>query len=182
MDIQVFAEGNDIKFIKDYIAFLQLPRERLLADNTEGWTNLKKVKPRLDEASDKSFTNLVIFDANGNVDTRRQEILAEKDRLNVEFELFLFPDNQSNGMVETLLLSIIPDAQLPLLNCFDAYCNEIQQINPNIQFSLKSKFYAYLEATGQPNIKKVNFLDTNYWDLKSNSLQNLRDFLRSHIY
>lgn len=125
---------------------------------------------------------MVIFDANGNVDTRRQEIFAEKDRLNVEFELFLFPDNQSNGMVETLLLSIIPDAQLPLLNCFDAYCNEIQQINPNIQFSLKSKFYAYLEATGQPNIKKVNFLDTNYWDLKSNSLQNLRDFLRSHIY
>ena len=54
MDIQVFAEGNDIKFIKDYIAFLQLPRERLLADNTEGWTNLKKVKPRLDEASDKT--------------------------------------------------------------------------------------------------------------------------------
>lgn len=40
MDIQVFAEGNDIKFIKDYIAILQLPRERLLADNTEGWTNL----------------------------------------------------------------------------------------------------------------------------------------------
>lgn len=182
MNIQVFAEGSDIKFIRDYIIFLQLPYERLLTDITEGWTNLKNVKPRLNEASDKGFTILVVFDANGNENARRQEILAEGDRLSVQFELFLFPDDHSNGMVETLLLNIIPEAQQPLLDCFDNYCHSIHQINPNIQFSLKSKFYAYLEATGQPNMKKVNFLDTRYWDLTSNNLNSLRDFLRNHIH
>ena len=86
-------------------------------------------------------------------------------------------------MVETLLLDIVPEAQKPFLDCFDAYWNSIQQLNPNFKFSFKSKFFAYLEATGQNHkMKEINFLDNNHWNLNSPALDNLKAFLYKNIH
>ena len=94
----------------------------------------------------------------------------------------MFPNNITTGMVETLLIDIIPESKKPLLACFDDYCLNIHKINPDIKFSLKSKFFAYLEATEQPlNMEKINFKNEQFWDLNHPAMNNLKSFLFNNI-
>ncbi len=182
MEIQIFAEGQDLKFIQDYIKFLNLPVTKLHSVKTEGWTNLPLVKRKFEEATDKGVKNLVIFDGNGNYTDRRVELTQIAGKLGINFELFLFPNNASNGIVEDLLITTIPHENHPFINCFHQYCDSVRQINPKVIFSPKSAFFAYIEATGQPQkMEKVNFADPIFWDLKSATLDNLKVFLQQHI-
>jgi hypothetical protein len=182
MEVQIFAEGNDIKFVQDYITSLNLPANPIHIVKTEGWTKLPLVVSKFKEATNKGVKNLVFFDANGNYAQRKAQILAQKAALSIDFELFLFPDDASSGMVEDLIIQTIPNAQQPIITCFNNYCAAVHAINPNIIFSLKSKFFAYIEATGQPlNMKKIDFKNQAYWDLTHAALNPLKNFLEAQI-
>jgi hypothetical protein len=178
MELQVFAEGFDIKFLNDYISFLNLPISRLICNKTEGWTNLPFVASKFQEASNKQVKNIVIFDANGNFQERRNKIFELANLHQIEFELFLFPDNNSSGCFEDLLLKLVRNKMQFILNCFNTYCQCINNNNLNFNMPLKSKVFAYLEATQQPlKIEKVNFSNNEFWNLNHEELIPLKSFI-----
>ncbi|MEJ7685063.1 MAG: hypothetical protein WKG06_45905 [Segetibacter sp.] len=181
--LQYFAEGNDIKFLEDYITFLNLGIPQKFGIPTEGWTKLPKVANRFHEASNKGGVNIVIFDADNDTEARRKELLEKREQLGIEFELFLFPDDTITGCVENLLLNIINPKYQNILNCFDNYCNCISNGNiPIAMPPIKSKFYSFIEASGQgTNMKDVDFTNNDYGNLSHPSLNGLKAFIENSI-
>ncbi|WP_462251828.1 DUF3226 domain-containing protein [Ferruginibacter sp.] len=173
------VEGNDIKFIHDYILFLKLKIETLTQTPTGGWTNLHLVSNKFQEVSDKQGQNIVIFDADEDAEQRKLDLQRRAAELNIQFDLFLFPDNTSSGEIEDLLLKIINPKYSDFTDCFDGYIECINNCeNPVHAKIMKSKIFAYLECTNQQtNLTKVDFLNTEYWDLNNPALNPLKVFL-----
>ncbi|EMH20341.1 DUF3226 domain-containing protein [Helicobacter pylori] len=110
-------------------------------------------------------------------------------------QIFLFPNNQDDGDLETLLLEIAKHDEF--LKCFEGYleCIKSKEHYKPIKNIRKNMLYAYLEALGLENLTKTNigvFDDKGkikeehqeeYEKLKeaidfsSNSLIPLKDFL-----
>ncbi|RVZ38422.1 hypothetical protein EC545_01845 [Helicobacter pylori] len=110
-------------------------------------------------------------------------------------QIFLFPNNQDDGDLETLLLKIAKHDEF--LKCFEGYleCIKSKEHYKPIKNIRKNMLYAYLEALGLENLTKTNigvFDDKGkikekhkeeYEKLKeaidfsSNSLIPLKDFL-----
>ena len=66
--------------------------------------------------SDQGGVNLVIFDADKDVEARRKELEAIKEQYNVNFELFLLPNNKDKGALEDLLENIINPNNRPIFD------------------------------------------------------------------
>ncbi len=73
--------------------------------------------------------------------------------------IFLFPNNQNDGDLETLLLKIAKHDEF--LKCFEKYleCIKSKEHYEPIKNIRKSKWYAYLEALGLENLTKINIFD-----------------------
>ncbi|WQT12637.1 hypothetical protein E5A83_01810 [Helicobacter pylori] len=71
-------------------------------------------------------------------------------------QIFLFPNNQDDGDLETLLLKIAKHDEF--LKCFEGYleCIKSKEHYKPIKNIRKSKWYAYLEALGLENLTKTN--------------------------
>ncbi|QQW68710.1 DUF3226 domain-containing protein [Helicobacter pylori] len=71
-------------------------------------------------------------------------------------QIFLFPNNQDDGDLETLLLEIAKHDEF--LKCFEGYleCIKSKEHYKPIKNIRKSKWYAYLEAFGLENLTKTN--------------------------
>ncbi len=74
-------------------------------------------------------------------------------------QIFLFPNNQNNGDLETLLLKIAKHDEF--LKCFEKYleCIKSKEHYEPIKNIRKSKWYAYLEALGLENLTNINIFD-----------------------
>ena len=95
--INIYVEGNaDVKFLSDYVEYLglgQLSKSIEIKNNTAkaslkkndganvfingigGWTNVQNVLPNIQSTLDDGGKVLVVFDADSEPDTRREEIL-----------------------------------------------------------------------------------------------------------
>lgn len=103
--------------------------------------------------SDDGGVNLVIFDADDDCEKRRKELLEWKNKVGVEFELFLFPDDKAAGELEDLLEQIINSDNRPVMNCWRMYEDSLKDIilpwkggMPLTIPAKKTKIYAYLEV------------------------------------
>ncbi|EJC39302.1 hypothetical protein HPHPP28B_0376 [Helicobacter pylori Hp P-28b] len=110
-------------------------------------------------------------------------------------QIFLFPNNQDDGDLETLLLKIAKHDEF--LKCFEGYleCIKSKEYYKPIKNIRKNMLYAYLEALGLENLTKTNIdvfdskgkIKEKYKeeyeklkevvDFNSNSLIPLKDFL-----
>ncbi|GAA8375832.1 hypothetical protein HpDR4_27190 [Helicobacter pylori] len=111
-------------------------------------------------------------------------------------QIFLFPNNQDDGDLETLLLEIAKHDEF--LKCFEGYleCIKSKEHHEPITNIRKNMLYAYLEALGLENLTKTNIdvfdskgkikskYEENYKklteeviDFSSNSLIPLKNFL-----
>ena len=103
-DFLIVVEGDaDKRFISQYICHLfgyTIPDVQIL--KTNGKDNLKGSASinRMRSMTDQGGINLVIFDADKDFNIRKQEITEWKHKNNLEFELFLFPDNGNIGELE----------------------------------------------------------------------------------
>ncbi|WP_121502120.1 DUF3226 domain-containing protein [Helicobacter pylori] len=68
-------------------------------------------------------------------------------------QIFLFPNNQDDGDLETLLLEITKHDDF--LKCFEGYFKSKEHYKP-IKRIRKNKWHAYLEALGLENLTKTN--------------------------
>ncbi len=146
-EILIFVEGpSDKVFLEVYLYFLEdLPIKNFKVQNIEGKDNLSK---RLLEI-EKYDKTLIIFDADKNYESNKKEILkvVSKTKQTIsEEQIFLFPNNQDDGDLETLLLEIAKHDEF--LKCFEEYleCIKSKEHYKPIKNIRKNMLYAYLEV------------------------------------
>ena len=205
---RIFVEGDaDKKFISDYYHHLfqeKAPQYSinhtgdLKGEKTGGYKKLSDEinirEMRINE--DQGGVNLVIFDADKDVEARRKELEAIKEQYNVNFELFLLPNNKDKGALEDLLENIINPNNRPIFDCWENYEKELVTLDipgrtppPLTTPAKKTKIYGYLEALlGESNtqkelIKEVNrnYENTQHWNLDAEYLEPLKEFLENNL-
>ncbi len=167
----------------------------------------KNIKSILNNEDHRYKQVCIIFDADikkenqesdAGFDNKLKHIRKEFKEKEIDFpkeQIFLFPNNQDDGDLETLLLEIAKHDDF--LKCFEGYleCIKSKKHYKPIKNIRKSKWYAYLEALGLENLTKTNIdvfdgkgkIKEKYKeeyeklkeviDFNSNSLIPLKDFL-----
>jgi len=160
---------------------------------TGGYTNLDQFAVQMQRNIDNGIKNLVIFDADfpkeGGFEKRQAELLNLKEKEKVDFELFLFPNNQDDGTFEHLLEHLATEEHKGLLECFEGYESCIRgRNNPKyVSPDQKAKMYAYVSTQTDPNDIKMfkkgdwRFNQTDLWNLDVDYLTPLKDFLSSNL-
>ncbi len=151
-EILIFVEGpSDRFFLEIYLLYLyfqeKFPIKNFKVQNIDGKGNLSK---RLFEI-EKYDKTLIIFDADKDYESNKKEILkvVSKTKQTIsEEQIFLFPNNQDDGDLETLLSEIANHKEF--INCFESYldCIKKKEHYKPIKNIRKSMWYAYLEALG----------------------------------
>ena len=203
----IIVEGDaDKKFMKDYYHHLfqeNAPNNSIihtgeLKNETGGYNklayeiNLHQMRINTDQGG----TNLVIFDADENIEARRKELLSIKEQFDVEFELFLLPNDKDAGALEDLLENIINPNNRPIFDCWEDYEKALVELDipgrtppPLTTPAKKTKIYGYLEALLGPTkeekelIKERNrkYDNTMHWDLDAGYLDPLKKFLEKRL-
>lgn len=191
----IITEGKDEIFIREYLGSLGHEYKIDFATySIGGWTNIKLSEPIIKRYIDEGNTVVLVFDADsdstgGGHEQRLNDINSDLTDIDINIDSFLFPNDTDDGDFETLLERIsVPDRN-SVFNCFDAYeacvkalkTDELKFITP----IRKSRIFAYIETF--PETKKIKnkeikdgtyfFKNTSYWDLNSDALIPLRDFL-----
>ncbi|ERA58916.1 hypothetical protein HMPREF1398_00753 [Helicobacter pylori GAM117Ai] len=110
----------------------------------------------------------IIFDADikeenqesdAGFDNKLKHIYEKFKEKGIDFlkeQIFLFPNNQDDGDLETLLLEIAKHDEF--LKCFEGYleCIKSKEHYKPIKNIIKNMLYAYLEALGLENLTKTN--------------------------
>ncbi|AFI02153.1 hypothetical protein HPPC18_01845 [Helicobacter pylori PeCan18] len=146
-EILIFVEGpSDKVFLEVYLYFLEdFPIKNFKVKDVKGKDNLSK---RLLEI-EKYDKTLIIFDANKDYESNKKEILtvvSKRKQTISEEQIFLFPNNQDDGDLETLLLEIAKHDEF--LKCFESYleCIKSKEHHEPIKNIRKNMLYAYLEV------------------------------------
>ncbi|MCQ2746848.1 hypothetical protein JT084_03120 [Helicobacter pylori] len=142
-EILIFVEGpSDKVFLEVYLYFLEdIPIKNFKVKDVTGKDNLSK---RLLEI-EKYDKTLIIFDADKDYESNKKEILSKTQQKITEEQIFLFPNNQDDGDLETLLLEIAKHDDF--LKCFEGYleCIKSKEHHEPIKNIRKNMWYAYLE-------------------------------------
>lgn len=209
--IKIFVEGiADAKFIKDFVAFhyqvtLAISEKNKFQhgdiidiggkDGVLNSEQLAFLKPIFQMNTDQGGKNIVILDADdehnqGGYSIRKASVETIIEQENLAISFFLFPNNNDNGDLESLLFEIINPINLPIFDCWNSYeeCLRSVQI-PEREIPLttpanKTKAYAYLEAllgsskSEKDKIKERNrdYQNIEHWNLNASYLQPLKTF------
>lgn len=153
-EILIFVEGpSDKVFLEVYLYFLEdIPIKNFNVRSTNGKDKLPKLSLEIEQYA----KTLIIFDADKDYESNKKEILSKTQQKITEEQIFLFPNNQDDGDLETLLLEIAKHDDF--LKCFEGYleCIKSKEHYKPIKNIRKSKWYAYLEALGLENLTKTN--------------------------
>ncbi|WP_319505565.1 DUF3226 domain-containing protein [Bacteroides graminisolvens] len=190
-DKETTNEGHFVRHIAELIYAGDSKEIEIVG--TGGYTNLDQFAVQMQRNTDNGIKNLVIFDADfpkeGGFEKRNLKLLNLKEKEKVDFELFLFPNNQDNGTFEHLLEHLATEEHKGLLECFEGYesCirgrNNPKYVSPN----QKAKMYAYVSTQTDPNDIKMfkkgdwRFNQADLWNLEVDYLTPLKDFLSSHL-
>lgn len=205
----ILTEGiADIIFLRDYLTFLNPQLEivepsrkekgkviKLKADNqiitirfTDGYTNIQNQKSTIEQFEDKMNKILVIQDADdnsknhGGYKNRIEYLNSIKDAENIKFETFLFPNNNDDGDLETLLLRIVEPQKFNSINInYKNYAQLEGKLGYGYEKELledKSIVFNYLRTQyGMSNSSERNrvYCQTS-WQFGSNNLEKLKTF------
>lgn len=195
--IRIFVEGRDSQFVDKYLSSLLGKNENTWEIiRAGGYTKLHLLDQQFKENTERGGLNLIIFDADrpdngGGYESRKLYLQNKMQELSISAQLFLFPNNQEDGDFEQLLEHIVNNEHSCLLRCFESYESCISRhkdenglpkyIIPN----RKAKIYAYLESIKKSkkeaerfkNEKDFFFDRTEYWNLESEYLLPLKEFL-----
>lgn len=205
MKANIFVEGlSDQRLIEQYCSYLK-SNGHVSADvevevqKVGGWSVIDTRQGEVFRNNMKrnaSGKNLIIFDADTDPVQRKKDILSWKQKYDINFEVFLFPNSSDPGAVETLLERIINPANQCVIDCWHEYEKQLGEQHiawktpprPTCP-SEKSKIYAYLEAlvgttkSAKERIKDPNrdFTIPEHWDLDAPAIQPLKEFLVANL-
>ncbi|WQT43783.1 hypothetical protein KVC87_01900 [Helicobacter pylori] len=176
--ILIYTEGkSDRNFLGWYLNFLKYKdhfdifdiegKDKLISDEF-----LEKIDKILNNKHQTYKQVCIIFDADkkesqesdAGFDNKLEHICKELKEKRIDFpreQIFLFPNNQDDGDLETLLLEIANYKEF--INCFESYldCIKKKEHYKPIKNIRKNMLYAYLEELGLENLyTKKNIFDT----------------------
>lgn len=191
---------NEQDFIEKVIS-LYFPKKEFGKDylvvGVGGWTNLPNVVSEFKQNTDDGGNNLVVFDADtsqnsGGFIKRKEEIEVLKKQEELDFGLFLWPENCSDGDFEMLLSQIINEKHRCLLDCFEKFEKDIRAHDPKeekyITPGRKAKMYTYLDLHKKSGIEQEMikkgfglFNNSEYWNLNAEAISPLVDFFARYF-
>lgn len=205
MKAYIVVEGvSDKRLIEQYCSVLKSAGQikadiEIEVQKVGGWTTIDSPSGEVYRNNMKRNTsgkNLIIFDADAAPVQRSSDILTWKQKYDINFELFLFPNNSDPGAIETLLEGIINPINQCVIDCWHEYERNLEKQHiawktppqPTCP-SEKSKIYGYLEAlvgttkSEKELIKdqKRDFTIPEHWDLNAQAIQPLKEFLVAHL-
>ena len=160
--VKIIVEGiADEKFLKDYFQHIfsesEISDEEIIVSG--GWTHINSqknqgetIRNHMQRNTADDGVNFMIFDADEDFATRKNVIEQWKAENHLNFELFLFPNNNDSGDLEHLLEKIITDQNQPIFDCWERYETCLQEHASKIIGKKmttpprKTKIYGYLEA------------------------------------
>jgi len=134
-----------------------------------------------------NFKTLFILDADApNFKETKESLIKNFGDENVqlpESDIFLLPDDSSDGCLENLLVQIVGDQSQSIFECFESYKDCIRNLNPGYtKPDLKTKIYAYSEIiTKSGNERSRDYTDPEVWNLNHEALKPLTNFLKTHL-
>ncbi len=180
--ILIYTEGkSDRNFLGRYLNFLKC-EDRFDIFDIEGKDKL--ILGEFPEIIEKILKNkhqtykqvCIIFDADkkesqesdAGFDNKLKHICERFKEKGINFpreQIFLFPNNQDDGDLETLLLKIANHKEF--INCFESYldCIKKKEHYKPIKNIRKSKWYTYLEALGLEKFFQYT------WDTKKKNIK-----------
>ena len=182
----IFVEGKTDKvFVEQYfyhVFGVSIPKDFVVPTNAK-------------DNRQNGGKNLVIFDADDDVEKRRTELLSWKEKENLDFELFLIPNDKEAGALETLLENIINPNNEPIFKCWDKYESDLGQLKikgrttPLTVPGKKAKIYAYLSALlGKSDdeqklaqTERRDYRNPLHWNLDAEYLEPLKEFLQKWL-
>ena len=209
--INIFIEAKDKKtpeyeFLKAILNNMGIPSDSYNLIPTNGYKNLMDSvdASNINEMranTDVGEKNIVVFDADtetnqGGFAIRREELLKRKTELGLEFELFLWPDNKSDGDVEILMESIARKDLYPeFFDCFGKYerCISKRRDEEGAPFystpNRKGKLHTYFTSLPVSKTKKRRvgsgswlWDNADIWNLDSASLIPIKEFLSNFFH
>ncbi len=138
--------------------------------------------------------NIVVFDADyTNQDNGNKGINACKQKLNsiktdkkIDFNYYVWPDDKSDGEIETLLRKLVPQDKEVVFECIDKHQECLKATNiENLRVAdLKTKIGYYLyTAKQQSEGRNRDYKNSDFWnmDTENTFLKHFIDFLRQNI-
>lgn len=183
MGLKIFVEGDtDKRLIEDYIKYLKLntPADIIY---TGGKDKINTQIPTIKRFIDQDDLIAIIFDADKDFNARINELNTIKEEHKINFDTFLFPNNNDSGDIEDLLLNIFNTKYQDIFDCLNAYESCLKK-NSNYKIPIKKgKIYGFLDAVlsekeeDKAKDKKRDFLNYDHWDLNHDYIQPLKEFL-----
>lgn len=197
---QAEKSGKETTDEKDFVEkFIQhhFPKYKLSKDyevfGTGGKDKLHKFQTILQENTFNGGINLVIYDADshhngGGYSKRKIHYNTHKKTLDIEFDLFLWANNHSDGDFETMLMQIILPKHKGLIDSFNQYAKRIRRMSRGkIKYKIpgnKGCIHSYISAMPMKRKEKElfakgywGFENKDYWNLDSEYLLPLKKFL-----
>ena len=197
--IRIFIEAkkkdtSEYKFLDTYIhGHLAVDRTLYSIECVDGKDNLTNAANKFLENTIEGGINLLIFDADspangGGYEIRKNELQAKLDELGIIAEIFLFPNNNDDGMFENLLEKVaLTDRYQRFFDCFSDYeaCLGDDYRHPDV----KAKVFTYISSMktlSQGKWKRLGsgdwqFANSDYWNLNDEYLNPLNAFLTNYL-
>lgn len=178
--MHIFVEGSSDKiFLEMLCSYLNINAEYTITSSKDNLINTVKIK--------KYDNPVIIFDADNDFQNSVNNIKNQIEIIDstISPKIFLFPDNENTGNLETLLEDIC--IYTDIKDCFIKYKTCIQTIaasnNKILSLNPKSQIFAYLEVFGYKT-KVKNLHDMNYeniFDFKHERTKPLINFLKENL-
>ena len=176
----IFVEGeSDKRFVDrllDHMGIVEVETDIIGG----GASYLPTAQPRILRRHDAGQRVGVIVDADTEVEARRREVNAQIQELGLPVEdVFLVPNDQDRGDLETLLESIAIDEHEVIHRCFTRYRRCVQQANAAYsEPGRKEQVYAYCSVLGiEPRPAQRSYEHGRHWNLEAPMLEALKTFL-----
>ena len=160
--LRYYADGGRAQFISLGGSYRRLEEEKRIEQLKDGRRNLVIV-----DADVKTFRQV-----KSGVQALLDRIAGEQGGRDIPFqaESFLFPDDKSDGNLESLVRRLTPKNKEGVWNCIDGYADCITGIqNPRLRrIDSKTKIYIYVNAHYHVKWNSQEWmLETEIWNLES---------------
>jgi hypothetical protein len=188
----LIGEGNDeLRFFQSFLKHLKI--DNIMIESYQGKDNLAKylktliLRPNFSQlvsigitrdTDDKLITDIFnsICSALTKANLSIPKSLSEPSQGIPKISIYVLPDNQNPGMLETLCLeSLKNDSSLNCVNqYFDCIKTESSVFPKNID---KAKIHAWLASREIPDKRLAEASEAGYFDFNNSAFDNLKQFI-----
>lgn len=201
----ILVEGIEDKIFINYILLnIQQKSKDLFTIEYNGSHGITDHKEEQIEKHLLKNTNiLIINDADDCYQKRKKELenkiykkivpnatnkLIDKNATLPSINIFLYPNNNDDGIFEDLLLKCIPEGH-KIPECFDKFVSCLSTIQTEYNINLpvtKTKIYSYVDLQKTPDYKQTEdglyfYRNKSIWDFNNKAVKLLLDFLNTYV-